>query len=587
MKRKQKIMIQQLKFTAAVVVIASIILAIYAMIQMSNIYDDMMEEVCMVGAEEFRAELNAAKPGDWTVDANGDIYKGEFLMTGNTEVIDGMKEKTGLDYQMVYGTTVFASTLTDSSGNRVQGVETSSEQVKAANATGENQSVPEQELHGRNYYGYVVAFKNSDGTTVGSVCAFRDSTELKAEKLHHGILMGVIALIIVVVVVIINLIESNKVTVVIDHITEALEALANGHLEIHMPDHATDRKDEFGTIAESTLKLDEELTEIVNAMKKLSDEVAQSGLELADSSHQASEASGQVSQAVEEISKGAISQAESVQTSADDTSNMGEDIDGITGNVNDLDSYTTNMKEASERTHQALGSLMEHNAEVMKSMKIIETNIHTTNDSVHEIAEASNIIDDISSQTNLLSLNASIEAARAGEAGKGFAVVADEIRSLAEQSQEAATQIKEIVEKLVEGSQESVSTLGKLDEEFQMQSEQIQATREDMDSMIEEVDKVAESSRTINSRIVTLNEAKANLIEIISDLSAISEENAAATEETNASVEELNATFEVINDDAKELQKMAHELDGLINFFQMKDDREGANDEPNEFPHGE
>ncbi|MCR4674570.1 MAG: cache domain-containing protein [Lachnospiraceae bacterium] len=586
--RKQKILIQQMIFTAIIVIIATIILAGYAIVEMDTIYDEECARTCMVGAVEFEEELNVAKPGDWSMDENGDVYKGEYLMTNNNTVIDEMKTKTALDYQIFYGTTVIATTLEDESGNRVINQETESEAAKTAYSTGTSQVMGESELHGKSYYGYIVPMENSDGSVVGLVCAFDESTSVHEAKMTHGIYMAIIAVIILLVVIIVSVIRSRKVTLVIDKVTDALEDLSKGHLEIHVPEEALSRKDEFGTIAESTLKLDEELTAIIRATKKLSKDVSGSGVELSQSSQQASEASLQVSQAVEEIAKGAISQAESVQVSADDTSNMGEDIDGITDDVNGMDGYTRSMKEACDSTMDALAELMDHNNRVVSSMKVIEDNIHTTNDSVKEIAEASGLIDDISSQTNLLSLNASIEAARAGEAGKGFAVVADEIRSLAEQSQQAASQIKEIVDKLVEGSKESVETLGELDHEFQMQSEQLQMTRKDMDNMILEVDKVTQSSDAITRRIETLNASKANLIEIISDLSAISEENAAATEETNASVEELNATFEVINDDARELQKMAVDLDELIRFFKMKEERLALNpSEEESFDEGE
>ena len=232
-----------------------------------------------------------------------------------------------------------------------------------------------------------------------------------------------------------------------------------------------------------------------------------------------------------------------------------------------LDEASKKMQESCDKTTQALDEIVHKNEEVSTAVSEIENTIQATNKSANEIAKFSDAINEIASQTNLLSLNASIEAARAGEAGKGFAVVADEIRQLADQSKTSADEIKTIVDRLLSDAQASVKTMDMLNESIEAQGNQIVSTKTDMNEMAENVSVVTDNSRSIAEMVDSLNLAKKDLVEIIQDLSAVSEENAASTEETNASMEELNATFEVIGESAKKLQKLAEDLEETISYF--------------------
>ena len=326
-------------------------------------------------------------------------------------------------------------------------------------------------------------------------------------------------------------------------------------------------KDEIGQMQSATNMLAVKLKEIMSRSNEMARSLTSAGEELASSSDQASQASGQVTLAVDEISQGAVSQATSVENAAGNTNDIGNDIEVIASNVEQLDTFAGEMKATCNEAMDALEKLVEQTRELRGSVKNIDDTIRSTNESANGIHEFVNAITSIASQTNLLSLNASIEAARAGEAGRGFAVVAGEIAQLAEQSNQSAQEIGHIVEKLLHDAAESVDVMAKLNESFESQTEQMRTTRSNMESMASGVENVAESAQAIAEKIEGLTGAKDTLVGIVSDLSAISEENAASTQETNASMQELNATFTVITQSANELQGLAKELEEIISYF--------------------
>ena len=382
---------------------------------------------------------------------------------------------------------------------------------------------------------------------------------------NSAIVFGLLIVLLAVLAVII----SKHITQSIIEITDKMDRLAEGRLDVEFPVVEQIGKDEVGQMLRSAKQVAEKFREVIEKAKRMSEDLTGAGTNLSGSASQAASSSGQVTNAVTEISKGAAAQAESVENAAGDTDDIGNNIESIAADVHQMDQYAAEMQASCDQAMDALNVLMKHSEEVTRSVKDIGDTISSTNDSVKVISEFTQAIADIASETNLLSLNASIEAARAGEAGRGFAVVADEIRQLADQSNTSAEKIRAIVDKLLLDSKASVTVLSQLNESFKVQEAQLDSTKTDMENMSVNVSSVRETSGNISGRISSLTGAKNNLTAVISDLSAISEENAASSQETNASMEELNATFSLISDSASKLQELAQELADTISYFKV------------------
>lgn len=571
MKKSKLSFIGKLCGTALLMLVAmSIIITAIGVSMVEKAYYDSFAEELHISALQV-SEMAGQWQGDWSLNSDNDLMKGDVAIHDIFQnQLDSLSEKTGISYTVFFQNVRKITTLTDSdTGLRMEGT-TASEAVTSTVISGGSEYLStDLEIGGNSWYAYYLPIRNSDGSVVGMIFAGRSTDDVAASIASAARRMSIISGIILLSSFAIGLTMLLVSKRIVKDVVNGLEKLGKGDLSASFEDKNINRKDEFGDIVRSADGLKNKLNEVISATLTLSGEVTKSGDNLSTSAQTASHVSSQVAEAVGDISKGAVSQAESVETSASNTNEMGDSIDEIGVSVEDLSSATTQMLTAAKRTVEALDGLMEQNKTVMASMMDIDAQIKATNNAVKKIADASHSITEISSQTNLLSLNASIEAARAGDYGKGFGVVANEIGLLAQQSSTAATTINEIVEDLVSDSTKSMEIIEELNAAFNEQSSQLTSTKSDMDGVVTGVNSVEQNTQTISDKVNMLNSSKAQLIDLIAELSAISQQNAASTEETNASMEELNASFALISNSASDLKDLADSLNQKMNFFQL------------------
>ncbi|TGV30609.1 chemotaxis protein, partial [Mesorhizobium sp. M00.F.Ca.ET.186.01.1.1] len=212
---------------------------------------------------------------------------------------------------------------------------------------------------------------------------------------------------------------------------------------------------------------------------------------------------------------------------------------------------------------QVVGQMNSIHASVEKSDQMIKS----LYDRSKEIGSISEVISGISQQTNLLALNAAIEAARAGEHGKGFAVVATEVRLLAEQSQESAKQIVELIAEIQKETRASVDNMEKVRQDV---AEGLALSTE----TIHKFEEIVQSTRQTNPLIDEVSAIAGQIANAVhevttaaNDLAQIARGNAETAEEVAASSEEQLASMEEISSSAQALSMLSEELKVLINKF--------------------
>ncbi|MBO4456326.1 MAG: cache domain-containing protein [Butyrivibrio sp.] len=568
-KHKQKLLINVIIIAGVVVLAVATILTIMAASNIKKVYHNLVLEELKATTEHLANEASALNDNsDWSL-VDGDLQKGGESITDELGgIIDSIHAQSGVDYTIFYGDTRILTTIfKEGTNERLVGTKASDAVISAVlNGKGEFSSST-LVIEGMPYYGYYIPLFNSDGSVAGMAFSGRETSDIN--KHVNKIIGSMVGTVVAIMVVLAagGILMALRISRQMQNIAKLLDEVASGSLNNEFDESIINNKNEIGAIAESTSLLSRKLDEVITKTKSMSIDLNTAGKELAESASQATEASSQVTNAVGEVSKGAVSQAESVQNAATSTDSIGNNIDQISEKVTTLDDAAKKMKDSCDKATDALVEIVTQNSAVAEAVSEIGTTITATNSSANEIAKFSDAINEIASQTNLLSLNASIEAARAGEAGKGFAVVADEIRQLADQSKSSADEIKAIVEKLLEDAQASVKVMDSLNASIALQGESIASTQNDMTEMSENVGIVTDNTRNIAGMIDNLNSAKVSLVEIVQDLSALSQENAASSQETSASMQELNATFSIIGEAARRLQGLSTELEDAISYF--------------------
>lgn len=329
------------------------------------------------------------------------------------------------------------------------------------------------------------------------------------------------------------------------------------------------RRDEVGLLGRSIGGVREQFHAIVTDIKTQSSNIHTTAASLDEHTKETLNNIEQVERAVYEIAEGASSQAEDTQKATENVIRMGNMVEDTNQEVENLYLYANAMKQSGDDASKTLSDLEEINHKAKESIDLIYQQTNTTNESALKIREATELITFIAEQTNLLSLNASIEAARAGEQGRGFAVVASQIQKLAEQSNESARQIGEIITLLISDSGKAVDTMNEVMEIMEIQNKNIQQMGQQFEQLFAAIDKSNRGVGNIADRTKSLDEARVNVVDIVQNLTAIAEENAAGTQETSASVTEVNDIVSQISENVNQLRRIAEELEHRMEVFKL------------------
>ncbi|MCR5651093.1 MAG: methyl-accepting chemotaxis protein [Lachnospiraceae bacterium] len=375
-----------------------------------------------------------------------------------------------------------------------------------------------------------------------------------------------VSLVIFILVGILSFFVSRFFTDPLDAISEKLDMLASG--QFSEVEKYTSRNDEFGVMARSTNSLIDRLRDIVDGIKNLSSNVHASANELADSTRAIEDTAGTVTESVKDIEKEALAHVRKTQHESDNISDMSEAIEILKENAGSLEETVEAMNSDSKTSAKYLEKLGKVSSGVSKDVELITEKIDATSNAVDAINEKVDMINAVSAQTNLLSLNAAIEAARAGEAGRGFAVVADEIGKLALQSSECADDIRAEMNRLLKVSNEAVDQSREVQDSIQSQQEVIGLTVESINNLLSGIRETVEKAQRISKEAVVCERSKDSILSAVTALLDISEQNAANSRNTSETMEMLDSTVTDLADSANTLKKTAESLSRNIGFFE-------------------
>lgn len=548
-----------------------IVLGVFLTVYTVNLLKSSIQSEIQDGLKSTAIALAGAYtaiPGDFAVDDNGNVVKGDTVITGDYVMVDYIKERADVEATFFYQDTRTVTSLKNGSERNV-GTKASDKVIEEVLKNGNDFFDTDLQIGEEKYYAYYVPVKNSDGSIAGM--AFTGKSQSDVAQLIRSECSRIVGVTVVIVLIamVIAVMMAFAIIKALQHAMSILRKVSTGDLTDISQLKMKSRKDEIGEIIMH-------IEELKNSLKRVISNIQQSTTVLTESAHsldvvasQTSSITEGIGEAISEIASGASTQANETDTAARNVEKMGEMIQHMVESASQLNKNAANMGKAGQEATKIIGELNESNNKTIHAVERIGKQTKTTNDSAQQIKQAVSLISSIADETNLLSLNASIEAARAGEQGRGFAVVASQIQKLAEQSNDSAQQIEHIIAELLEDSEKTVEIMGDVTNIVAEQQEKLDATKSKFEEVSSEINISLEGIRQILNKTESLDDAREKIVDVITNLSAISEENAASAEETTASTEELNASVAELANSAEKLKEMAISLEDEVKIFKI------------------
>ena len=320
-------------------------------------------------------------------------------------------------------------------------------------------------------------------------------------------------------------------------VSEQMKVLAQGHFDSRLDLPEDDS--EVGIMVQAVHFMNDNFTKMITEISEILGQMGQGNYRVGDfvqikdsmvkiiadmkkalstiqvSAQEIDGGSEQLAQAATDLAEGCTAQASKI-------SEASQMIDAM---AKSIEEKARVAQETADISKQSAQTVADGNAK-MQELKVAIGEISKCSEEIRSIIQ---VIEDIASQTNLLSLNASIEAARAGEAGRGFAVVAEQVKNLAEQSTEAAGETTKLIESTIDAVNKGIAIAEETEASMDQVMEEAEASTKRMVDMAQALQAEVSSVQQIDENI-------AHVAGIVDNNSASSQETAAVSEEQSAQV---------------------------------------------------
>lgn len=408
------------------------------------------------------------------------------------------------------------------------------------------------------------------------------------EALHSQIIKMLITLLILVILFAgAGVWISGQIVRPIQLVTRKLEILATGDLRLDSSDEneastakgklanitslasLTGGNDEVGIMSRAMQTLQKNISTMMKQIKDSAEEVAQSSQQLTENAEQSALASNQIADSIVNVAGSCNEQFTSVEDADTHVSKLSSNMESFKATINQAGSMVNDTKHEADT-----GSANMKNA--VEQMRLIEQTVSESAKVIAELGEESNrigsiveAISGIAEQTNLLSLNAAIEAARAGEHGRGFAVVADEVRKLAEQSQDSAKEITQIIVSIQQKAQNAVNVMQEGVAQVENGVEAVNGAGVSFGDIASKVQTVVVQTQEMEHIVNELAESTNTISDAVGKISTMSKSVSAEAQTVSAATEEQTATMSEIASASKKLASMAETMENAINKFKI------------------
>lgn len=536
--------------------------------------NSMMDEIkdALKGTAAATLAAYDQNTGDYLETSNGDIWKGSYNISKSENLVDRIKDNTGMDVTFFYEDKRIMTSATDENGNRILKSKAGDVIVEKVLNGGEEYFSQAVSIEGTLNYGYFMpVYQNgSDTDIVGMVFVGTNKQDKDAVvmRLLGSIVAAVVAIMLVCLIVSTKL--ASTISRNIRTSIKTVEKIAAGDLNVQVNNKLLKSKDEIGDLSRVTITLRDAMQRTTLEINQNVQKLLEASSLLGTAADNTNGTMNKVRTAVNRIVENSTEQAENSKSTSEHMRLMGDNITETSAEVEALNSNAAFMHESSEKAAETLANLQRINGEVEQIIGEVQEQTNRTNDSVQQIYKATAFIASIAEETDLLSLNASIEAARAGENGKGFAVVAEQIKKLSEQSNQSSNEIEETAMMLSEDSQKAVEIMQKMQEIIMSQSESMQDTQKVVEEVVAQIANSMQSIQQIKETTEHLANVRNEVLQAVETLSNIAQDSVSGTKKTYEDTEEVVDTFKQVYMSAEQLREIADQLAGSVQYFHVE-----------------